>query len=121
MATWPRRATRWPRRTACTREDAEAVRRWCNASPCSGRSATARSFVSGRTASASRRSRHWTAELRPARSVRLLAVLLEPVQQAALDQDLALLRREVVRDLERVAAVGLHRDLIGAVRQLLPD
>src|SRR5436853_6481621 len=97
-------------------EDAGAARRLCSASRCCGRSATARWFASGRTASANRPSTHSAAELLSARPVRLLPVLLEPVEQAALDENLALLRGEVVGDLEGVAVVGPDRDLVGAVR-----
>src|SRR5947207_13477981 len=43
------------------------------------------------------------------------------MEQAALDQDLALLGSEVVGDLELVAAVDLHGDLVGAPLELLAD
>src|SRR3954464_15531943 len=54
----------------------------------------------------------------PARSRRpspLLPLLLQPVQEPALDEDLAFLRREVVRDLELAVVVHDHRDLVGAL------
>ena len=43
------------------------------------------------------------------------------MEQTALDQHLALLRREVVGHAERLASLDLDRDLVAAVLELLAD